>query len=246
MTNPDIQIEILHFAAEHHAILASQTAALLNGDHEQADQTLAQLTTAGRLRWFGQRAGEPGAYLITRRGLAAIDSPLPEPRIETVRDPQTQLALPWLTLIARRGKFGAYEQILTERVMRHHDHTRADGPRPADRCEASEPQPGQPFGITLTHPDNPTGARYYPPLMLETPKRYRVALELQTRQPSTPAITEQLRGYAQHPNIEIVLYLVNDDAVGHRIQQLADQLHVGELVRVQRARLTPDAPDQTL
>jgi hypothetical protein len=245
MTHPHHRL--LTFAAEHHAILPAHATALLNNNRAEADQQLAQLTTEGLLEHHRTGGSEPGFYTITRRGLDAIDSPLPEPRVETLRDPQTQLALPWLTLIARAGRFGTYEQILTERVMRHHTH-----PHPLDHAsDRGEPltdpasRAAQPYGIPLETQDGGRVAWHYPPLLLETPQRFRVAVELQTRHPATPQLTAHLHAYAQHPTIEIALYLVTDDTVAQRIIHLAEQLEVKDAIRVQRACFSPDAPSHT-
>jgi len=89
---------ILAFAAEQQLIDAAQVAPLIEITTPQAEQQLHALARDGRVRLHRGSDRQSVCCQITSRGLASIDSPLPEPRVETLRDDRVELAVGWLTL----------------------------------------------------------------------------------------------------------------------------------------------------
>ncbi len=121
------EAEILALAAEHRLILPGHVAALRKITDADAQRRLGELAHRGLARHHRTHHGQAGHHQITSQGLDAIDSPLPEPRSETIRDYRHDAALPYLTLAARDGRFGEILGAVTERVMRHHDAARRGG-----------------------------------------------------------------------------------------------------------------------
>jgi hypothetical protein len=228
----DDQEATLRFAAEHHAILPGHIEVLLDTTTADAEQQLADLTRAGLVRHHRAHHAQPGHYQITNRGLAAIDSPLPEPRFETIRDHRTQLALPWLTLAARRDRFGPIEQALTERVTRHHDTTtRRHAHQPSSDQTASA---GDTFyGVALGTGIDKTVPRHYPPLLLLLPGQWRVAFEVHTRQPPPGHLAAQIAAYAADPHIDTTIHLTTNRHIGNAIINAAEELGLHDTIRVQ-------------
>jgi hypothetical protein len=228
----DEQDATLRFAAEHHAILPGQIEVLLDTTTADAEQRLDDLTNAGLVRHHRAHHAQPGYYQITNHGLASIDSPLPEPRFETIRDHRTQLALPWLTLTARRDRFGPIEQALTERVMRHHDTTiRRNAHPPNASSEASAE--GRFYGIALATGIDKTVARHYPPLLLLLPGEWRVAFEVHTRRPPPSQLAAQITAYAADPHVNVAIYLTTNRHIGDTIINAAEKLDLLDSIRVQ-------------
>jgi hypothetical protein len=220
----------LRFAAEHHAILPGHIEVLL--DTTTVEQRLDDLTRAGLVRHHRTHHAQPGHYQITSHGLAAIDSPLPEPRFETIRDHRTQLALPWLTLAAHRERFGPIDHALTERVMRHHDTTIRGHEQQAIPDHTPTVQDTF-YGVALGTGLDKTVARHYPPLLLLLPGRWHVALEVHTRQPPPSTLAAQLTAYAADPHVNLTIHLTTNRQIGDTIKSTADRLGLQDTIRVQ-------------
>jgi hypothetical protein len=217
---------VLEFCAEHRLVLGAHIAALLEPTPEDADALLAELTSRGLVRRH-QSHRRPSHYQITSRGLHAIDSPLPEPRIETLRGHRHDTSAPWLTLAAYKQAFGPYTHALPERVTRHQDtHHTTNPPQPSTQ----QPQPDQPpWGVVLNTGLAGTARRHYPDLML-TVAHGRVAIELQLRPAGADRLTNQITSYAADPQIAGVLYLSElkqvADTINHIIAQLGVQTRI--------------------
>jgi hypothetical protein len=222
----------LRFAAEHHAILPGHIEVLLDTTTAEAEQRLDDLTRAGLVRHHRTHHAQPGHYQITSRGLAAIDSPLPEPRFETIRDHRTRLALPWLTLTAHRKRFGPIDHVLTERVMRHHDTTQHRHERQPTPDQSAPGDEGF-YGVALGTGLDKTVARHYPPLLLLLPGQWRVAFEVHTRQPPPSTLAAQLTAYAADPHVNLTIHLTTNRQIGDTIKSTADRLGLQDTIRVQ-------------
>jgi len=86
-----------------------------------------------------------------------------------------------------------------------------------------------------------TVARHYPQLMLLGPG-WRVALEIQIRQPTPRVLAQHITAYAADPNTDLVIYLTDSHPIGDKILVTADQLGLGESVRVQSINVGKSAP----
>ena len=199
MTSDDEKI--LQFAAEHRSILAAHLEPLLAITSTEAQTRLGELARQGLTRHHRTHHGQPGHYQITSRGLAMIESPLPGPRFETIRDYRGETKIPYLTLAARRGVFGTVHRAVTERVMRHHDTTRRTRQRtPGSQYPDDEPEYGVPLGTGI----DTTVARHYPDLMLIVPRdqnAVRVAAQLQARRPAPHKLAAHIAAYGADPEI---------------------------------------------
>lgn len=86
----DDEQKILEFAAEHRAILPNHIQPLLSITAANADRLLAELARRGLTRHHRTHHQQPGHHQITSRGLAAINSPLPEPRYGAGSPPRSR------------------------------------------------------------------------------------------------------------------------------------------------------------
>ncbi len=243
MTSEDEQI--LQFAAEHRAILVEHLEALLHITATEAQTRLAELARQGLTRHHRTHHGQPGHHQITSRGLTAIKSPLPEPRFETIRGYRDETKIPYVTLAARRGRFGTVHRVLTERVMRHKDTTqRADRRAPGSRDSDGEPEYGVPLGTGI----DTTVARHYPDLMLIVPRdqdAVRVAVELQCRRPAPNALAAHIAAYGADPEIACALYLVESREIGKTIEATAKRLGLHDPTIVQPVDFGANRPATT-
>lgn len=239
MTNDDQKI--LALAAEHQVILPGHVAMLLKITAPDAQTRLGELGRRGLIRHHRVHHRIAGHYQITSRGLHAIDSPLPEPRFETIRDYRHDVALPYLTLYARGGRFGELDGVLTQRGMRHHDTNRRVGDAPAPEAgrapQANESSYGVPLGTGLA----PNVARHYPDLMLLLPQG-RIAVELQVLRPGPRQLAAHVAAYGADPYIAATLYLNDNPDIGQEIAAIADQLGLHDPTHVQRFTFGSDRP----
>jgi hypothetical protein len=231
---------VLRFAAEHEAILTDHIDALLAVPVGSARQQIDQLSGQGLIHRPPAHHGQAGPVQITARGLAAINSPLPVPRFETIRDLRTTLALPWLTLLARNGiTFGPVKRAVTQRVMRHQDvAARAGQPL----CPTAPEHHRPPYGVPLSTGIDHTVARHYPDLMLLVSSGHRVAMEVHARRPASGRLTAQMTAYQADPQIDAVVYFTNDPPTADTIRGIRAQLGVESLVRVQGFEFGPETP----
>jgi hypothetical protein len=186
-------LELLWFLAEHRMALPDHAAAVLDTTVEAARTRLTKLVKAGYVRSEPLFRAQPPMHLITRRGLEAVGSTLPAPRID-VRSYEHDVGVAWLWLAARRGTFGPWREILGERRLRSHDASRDAGAEPlAVRLGGVGPR-----GRERLH---------YPDLLLRTADGRRVALELELSPKGRVRLETILAGYGGDPRIDGVVYL---------------------------------------
>jgi hypothetical protein len=214
---------LLEFAAEHRLVLAGQVGALLGISTDAASGRTRTLADAGYLEADRKLHGEPSYYQVTRQGLRAIGSDLPRPRRADLALYRHDVGIGWLMLAARAGVVGPWREIIGERRMRSHD-PRAD--------------PGSdPFGIRMGGPGPGGGPRlHYPDLLMTTGSGHRVAFELELTSKSRRRREDILAAYAADARISVVVYLVDDPAVGRALRTSVQRLDISSLVRVQAVR----------
>jgi hypothetical protein len=218
--------ELLAFISGHRLIDAGHARAFLGVSASTAYARLRALTQAGLLDQQFVFHRQPACHLITSRGLAAIGSSLPVPRV----DPgvyRHDIGVAWLWLAARQGAFGPVREIVTERAMRSRD-----GPG-----RRSDP----PLAVRLGGVGRSGHERlHYPDVLLGTADGRRIAIELELSGKGRTRRERILSAYGADPRVDGVLYLVENGAVGRAISASARRLGISSLVRVQRIRM----PDQ--
>lgn len=228
--------ELLSFVAEHRLVLPSHVASLLDTSPRSASTRLRALAREGYLSYQRVFAEEPACCQIRRKGLAAIGSTLPSPRLDLACY-RHDVGAAWLWLAARAGTFGPVRHVLGERRLRSSDGA-LDRPR-------------EPYGVRLGGV-GPRGHErlHYPDLLLITGDGARIALELELSSKGRTRREKILSGYASDDRIGGVLYLVEDRAagraIGRSIQNSAGRLGISSLVRVDRVRLTVSLPGSEL
>ena len=221
LTNADL--ELLQFVAEHRFVLTDQAAALGGVQPHTAYRRLNRLEGAGYVRRDRVFSGQSRMHLITRKGLGAVGSSLPTPRLD-LHSYEHDVGLAWLWLAARRGTFGALSEILAERTLRSRD-----GARETDVTE--------PLGLRLGG-TGPGGRErlHYPDLLLRTADGRRVALELELSPKGRTKLETILAGYGADPRIDGVVYLVKSQSVARSVEGAARKLGLSHLVHLQRVR----------
>ncbi len=215
----DRDLDLLAFASEHRIITAEHARRFLGSSASVAYTRLRALTSAGMLeRDFGLH-GQPGLYLATAKGLRAAGRSY-RPLRADVGSFQHDLGVAWLWLAARVGTFGGVRDVISERSLRSHD--------------LSPHRAGEPFGVRLGG-IGPGGRErlHYPDLMLITPGGRRIAFELELTAKGIDRRDRILMGYAVDRRLDAVVYLVQNRAVGRRIQASARRLGISNLVHVQ-------------
>ncbi len=215
----DRDLELLAFASEHRIITAEHARRFLGSSASVAYTRLRALTSAGMLERDFALHGQPGLYLATARGLRAVGRSY-RPLRADVSSFHHDLGVAWLWLAARAGTFGAVREVISERSMRSHD--------------LSPHREGEPFGVRLGG-IGPGGRErlHYPDLTLLTPGGRRIAFELELTAKGLHRRDRILAGYAVDRQIDAVVYLVQNRAIGHRIQASARRLGISNLVHVQ-------------
>ena len=166
--------------------------------------------------------GESSCYRITRRGLAAVGSSLPAPRMD-LQSYDHDIGLAWLWLAARNGKLGEVREIVSERTMRSQDG-------------ASEPAATK-LGVRLGGLGSGGRPRlHYPDLLLRMASGHQVAVELELSGKTRARREKILMGYAADRRIDAVLYLVERRSVGREVAATARKLGISSMVQVQLAR----------
>jgi hypothetical protein len=162
---------------------------------------------------------QPGCYQVTRRGLAAIGSDLPRPRID-LRSYTHDVGLGWLWLSARTGRFGPVAEVLSERQLRSRDGLPGSG--------------RERLGVRMLG-FGPAGREqlHYPDLLLRTPDGKRIAIELELTGKGRTRREKILSGYGADRKIDAVVYLVNRPHLARSVGACARQLGLSELVQVQ-------------
>jgi hypothetical protein len=215
---------LLSFVAEQRFVLTAHVQALLGISVSGANRRLSSLRGAGLL------SADPGTYrlrshAISRRGLAAIGSDLPQPRGDSSVY-WHDVGVAWLWLAARAGTFGPLAEIVSERGMRS-----SDG-RAAPTAET--------FGVRLGGFGAAGQARlHYPDLLLRTRAGHNVAIELERSHKKRARREAILGGYALDRRIDAVVYFVDNPATGRAIEASAARLGLSSLVHVQRLAWDP-------
>lgn len=214
--------ELLEFAARHRIVLASQLEVLVGASADAIATRLRALRRSGYLRAQAPFDRQPRCYWITSRGLHAIESTLPAPRLE-LRAYRHDIGTAWLWLAARGGAFGPLGRIVSEREMRSQDETGLRGTNP--------------FGVRLGGV-GPGGRErlHYPDLLLVAPDGRRAAIELELTSKGRARRERILAGYAGDNRLDAVVYLVDRSAVGRPIRQSVARMGISGRVRVQRLR----------
>ncbi len=212
--------EVLAFVADHRLVLAVHVQALLGVSAGAAYARLHTLSCAGLLTQETVFHQQPACYQATRKGLAAIGSELPAPRID-LRCYSHDVGLAWLWLTARAGALGELREVLSERHMRSWD--------------AKPDRETEPFAMRLGG-FGPGGRErlHYPDLLLHTADRHRVAVELELAGKGRGRRERILAGYAADARIDAVLYLTDRPGVARALRDSARRLGISSLVHVQR------------
>jgi hypothetical protein len=225
----DRDCKLLEFAAQHRIVLADQVQALLHISAQVASGRMGALARAGMLGSQALFDRRPRCYWITRRGLQAIGSELPTPRLD-LRAYQHDVGVAWLWLAARRGAFGPLDQLVSERRMRSQDAAEAHSARILGEND-------EPWAVRLGGLGVSGRARlHYPDLLLLGPDGRRVAVELELTSKTRARRERILAGYGADRRIDAVLYLVDRPGVGRAVRASADRLGISRRVHVQPVR----------
>ena len=218
--------QLLSFAAEHRLLLASHISVLLDTSLAAAEARLRALASDAFLAHQSVFHRQPACWQIRRKGLDAVGSKLPLPRLN-LAGYKHDVGAAWLWLAAQSGTFGPVGEVLGERRMRSHDGAR-------DWHE-------EPCGVRLGGL-GPRGRErlHYPDLVLVAPGGQRTAFELELTPKGSARRQQILAGYGVDRRIDAVLYLVenrvNGRAIGRAIEASARSLGLSELVHVQCVR----------
>ncbi len=213
-------LELLSFLAEHRFALAAQLGRVVGTSALAAGRRMAALRRAGLVQRARPMRHDATAWSVTRRGLAACESPLGVPRELDLATYRHDVGAAWLAAGARRGVFGELSQVVSERTMRSEDR-RSD--RPADAPA---------HGVRLGHGE--PGRLHYPDLTVVTASGDRVAFELELSTKSPRRRERILAAYADDRGIDAVVYLVPTRAAGEAIARSAARVGAADMVRVQR------------
>ena len=220
--------QLLEFAAKHRLVLAEQAQSLLGATPAAMSTRMGALARAGLLQRHAVFDGQPGCFLITRKGLAAVGSRLPTPRLE-LRTYRHDVGLAWLWVAARRGAYGELAGIVSEREMRSAD---AIGERAARGTT--------PHGVRLGGVGGGGRPRlHYPDLLLIGPGGGRVAVELELTGKTRTRRERILAGYGADPRFDAVMYVVDRPGVARALRASAERVGVSQRVWFQRFRAGP-------
>jgi hypothetical protein len=217
---------VLELLAEHRALVETQVQLHLGVSIDAARSRLRGLVGRGLVGSQRIFEGFPATVWIERRGLAAIESTLPPPRVELAAY-RHDIGVGWLWLAAHDGAFGPAADVWSERHMRSHDR-RAD--RDAGRFGVGAGVLGPAGGEQL----------HYPDLLVDLRDGRRVAIELELSGKGRGRLERIMLGYAAADRVDAVLYLVPTGPLGRRIEDAARRAGVGDAVHVQL--LAPGSP----
>ena len=216
--------ELLAYLARHRMVRTDHVQILLGSSASTARRRLRHLAAAELVEGEVVFHRQPECWQITRRGLAAIGSPLPAPRRDLASHTH-DIGVAWLWLAARDGAFGPLRDLYSERELRS-----ADGPG-----RRAEP----PLAVRVVGGVGPRGGErlHYPDLRFTTERGERVAVELELTSKSRTRRELILSAYGAEPSVDHVLYLVRDRRLGHEIAASARRLGLEDLIHVQRVAL---------
>lgn len=215
-------VRLLSFLAEHRLVLETQVRALLRASPDATRRRLRSLDRAGLVVHRRKFAAEPWYCQIRRRGLEAIESGLPPPRL-SLAGYRHDVGLAWLWLAAGAGTFGPIREVISERTLRSRDGARDPG----------EPPSGVRLGGVGPHGRQRI---HYPDLVLTTARGQRVAVELELTGKGRARREDILAGYAADGRIAAVLYLVEKRPVRKALETSARRMELSELVYVREFR----------
>lgn len=229
--------ELLELLAEQPLLLLEHFQSHFRLSATEAGARVGALEEAGLVRRDRASVSGPWSFRITSRGLAAIGSGLPAPAFDPRRC-RHDVGAAWIWLAAKAGTFRTLQQLLSERVMRHHDQTLAKARLDASGAQHSRAGGGDEgrFGVSVGGGVGRT--LVYPDLMLVV-KRGRCPVVFTRVVASILELEAVLAGYGADPRIFAVLYLVSDPMVGVSIGSAAERLWLDEFVRIQLAVLAP-------
>ena len=228
---------LLEFAAKHRLVLSEQAQSLLGATAAAMSTRMGALARAGLLERHAVFDGQPSCFLITRKGLAAVGSRLPTPRLE-LRTYRHDVGLAWLWVAARRGAYGELAVIVSEREMRS-----------ADAIGAYVARGTAPYGVRLGGVGSGGRPRlHYPDLLLMGPRGGRVAVELELTCKTRTRRERILAGYGADPRFDSVVYVVDRPGVARALCASAARVGVSQRVSMQRFRpgpqCAPSAPSR--
>jgi hypothetical protein len=210
---------VLELLAEHRVLVEWHVRELLGVGEDATARRLRRLASAGLVDYARIFEGHPAAVSITRRGLGAIGSPLPAPRLD-LKGYRHDVGVGWLWLAARRGAFGHVDAITSERTMRSRDRRR----------EAGE----QPLGVGLgLHGPHGGEQLHYPDLLLELTGGRRVAVELELSGKGRRRLDQIMFAYAGDGRLDGVLYLAPPGRIARDVRDAAGRAGISDTVKVQ-------------
>lgn len=217
LSDPDRRL--LALLAEHRVMVIPQLAIGLGVAVATAARRARKLRDAGLLAEAARYAGQPQPVLITRAGLAAIDSDLTPPT-ENRAEFRHDIGVGWLHLAAQQGVFGEITELRLDRELRQRDSRGdLDGPRAA---------------IELDNYGAGGPGHHYPDLLLTVPGGKQVAIELELSDKGEGRLQDIIDGYAREPRIGAVLYLVESDRLARAVERAAANAGIESRVHVQR------------
>jgi hypothetical protein len=225
------------FLAEHRLVLGTQVQELLRVSDDAAAKRLRALARDGYLACRRIFYGQPACCQIRPRGLAAIGSDLPPPRLKLACY-EHDVGVAWIWLGAHRGTFGPLREVIGERRLRSGDGRL--------RAEAIADEPtlagDEPLGVRLGGVGRGGRERlHYPDVLLVTAEGERIAVELELSSKGRARLEGILLGYAGDRRIDGVLYLVEDRpagrALGNVIKGASRRLGLDAFVAVRRLRV---------
>jgi len=222
--------ELLAFVAEHRLVLTSHVQTLLGTSATAASTRLRALAGGGFVSYRRVFHGQPAFCQIRRKGLAAITSDLPPPRLDLACY-KHDVGAAWLWLAAHNGTFGLLREVVGERRLRS--------------CDGAVGRQAEPYGVRLGGVGPHGRPRlHYPDLLLITPEGRRIAVELELSPKGRTRREKILAGYASDSRIDAVLYLTEDRSIARSIEGSARRLGIAALVHVQPVRYTVAAPGE--
>jgi hypothetical protein len=213
-------LNLLRFTARQRIVLVAHAQALLGTSAGAVSARMGALARAGLLERHAVYDRQPPCYLITRKGLQAIGSKLPRPRLE-LRYYRHDVGAAWLWLAAQRGAFGPLAGLVSEREMRSRDGVQARAGGEGDRLAVR-------LGGHQQH--------HYPDLLLIGPGGRRVAVELELTCKARTRRERILAGYGADRRIDAVLYLVDRPGVARAVRASAARLGISSRVDVHAVR----------
>jgi hypothetical protein len=231
---------ILEFLAGQPLLLSSQIRTLSGREDAGLSERLDGMEGAG-LICAAPRMRHQSAYQITVRGLAAIESELPVPRVD-LRSYWHDIGVAWLTVAVRRGMFGAVERTYSRREMLQADR-RAAAQLPAIDAEWSEAVRAKAadalFGFSVGEGSG-RPPLLYPDLVLVLPEG-RVAMEFFWEAPSDRMLDRILDAFARKLTVVAMVFLCVDSAVGEQLRAAIAAHGLEDRARVEVTTLGTDA-----